>query len=203
MYSVWEAVRWLADGYGRDRGKSFLKSLSRKDYPDYYEQIQQPMTLEKVRKKIELLRYGDVDAFENDMTLIFENTRQFFDEKSEIYMDAEVLQNIFWQAFQAIESTERFVVAETPGEFTAKKRRKSEFRLPKPIPGSGVVPLTSPAFSRASAQIDLQQAPPELENMIAVWNRIRTNRVRQSFAISWRAVPSIMRRIQSMISILL
>eukprot|EP01048_Picozoa_sp_COSAG05_P028651 COSAG05_NODE_9007_length_655_cov_0.712230_1_plen_171_part_10 len=128
MMTVFETVKYLADGYGRSRSRYFNKLPSRQDYPDYFETIEKPMCLNKVEKKILTAVYKSIDAFETDMTLIFENTRQFFEQGCEQYADIEIMQTIFWEALGAVESGQTYQVAETAGEF--QRQRKKKFKLP-------------------------------------------------------------------------
>ena len=143
MYTVWESIRYIADGYGRPRAMKFLKNISKQEYPDYYDMIEKPKCLESIRKKIENKGYKTMDAFEEDMTLIFENNREYFDPESQQYADAEVLQSIFWEALGAVESGRAFVLTETDGEFSKPKKRShsAKQKLPSGSPRATVSKL--------------------------------------------------------------
>ena len=76
MLKVWEAVRHVGDARGRDRSANFTRLPPRRE-TDYYSKIQNPIHLMKIRSKIEKQRYDDIDGFEIDMTMVFENARQY------------------------------------------------------------------------------------------------------------------------------
>ena len=57
MHKVWDAVQSVSDGYGRPRARSFMKLPQRSENPQYFGQIEKPIHLEIVRKKINALKY--------------------------------------------------------------------------------------------------------------------------------------------------
>jgi hypothetical protein len=123
MHTIWDIIQSVGDGYERSRAKSFMALPPKSQVPQYYETIARPMHLQTIRKKITTLKYKDLDAFEADMTLLFENARTYYDADSQHYLDAEVLQSVFWEAFTAIAHNKRFALQETPGVFKRKAKR--------------------------------------------------------------------------------
>jgi protein polybromo-1 len=176
MYTVWEAVRYLADGYGRPRARLLLKNISRKDYPDFFETINRPMCLDKVQKNIETAKYNSIDVFEEDMTLIFENTREFFDPSCEVYADAEIMQNIFWEALGAVEQGQVYAVQETPGDFVRQRKRKPTLQALPPLSGS--VPGGDTEISAQSELVSPSNADAgNLQaSMLKAWQAVRKQR---------------------------
>jgi transcriptional regulator with XRE-family HTH domain len=118
MHTVLDVLQSVGDGYGRCRAKSLMKLPSRQTNPDYYEAIDNPMHLGQVQNKLKAGRYKNTDAFEEDMTTIFENARAYYDKEDQIYKDAEVLQSTFWEAFGPIEAGLSFELKETAGEWS-------------------------------------------------------------------------------------
>eukprot|EP01043_Picozoa_sp_COSAG02_P030492 COSAG02_NODE_1947_length_10299_cov_21.930294_8_plen_1407_part_00 len=168
MYTVWEAVRYIGDGYGRPRAMKFLKNISRKEYPDYYEIIERPRCLDHVRKSIEAKRYKSFDEFEEDMTLIFENNREYFDQESQPFADIEVLQSIFWEALGAVESGRAYIVNETAGDFKRPKKKKT--RSSK-LPGSGG------QSSRQQSSTEKEPCPPGVNSaMFETYQLVKNKR---------------------------
>ena len=161
MHKVWDALAEAGDGYYRSRAKPFMKLPNRNANPDYYEQIQRPIHLETIRKKIVNGRYVDMDAFEEDMTLLLENNRAYYEKDSSNYKDIEILQNIFWEAFQAYETGQEYKMAETPGVFKRPQRRQR-----------------AASFSLASVSTDvsekreLRKVPTETEQIERVLNEV-------------------------------
>lgn len=110
MLKVWEAVRFVGDARGRDRGANFTRLPPRRE-TDYYAMIANPIHLMKIRGKIEKQRYDDIDSFEIDMAAVFENARQYYEKDSRNYVDAEILQEVFWSALQVIETGNEYSIS--------------------------------------------------------------------------------------------
>ena len=184
MYTVWEAIRYIGDGYGRPRANKFMKNISRKEYPDYYEVVEKPKCLEQVRKAVETKRYKSIDAFEEDMTLIFENNREYFDPDSQAFADIEILQSIFWEALGAVESGRSYVLEETAGEFKKPKKKKSASSKLPPIDGKG-----GPKKRESSAKAEPVPCPDGVDPvMFQTYNLVKnkkdkTHRVRSKMFI--------------------
>lgn len=79
---------------GRALYLEFEKLPDPKLFSDYYTIISDPMTLDAVRKNIKRRKYFSVEAFLNDMNLIFNNAKQYNAESSLIYQDAVHLQQV-------------------------------------------------------------------------------------------------------------
>lgn len=69
----------------------FEKLPDAKYNPQYYQVIQNPISLNEIKVKVRLRKYSNVDQFINDLNLMFANTKQFYehDPYSEEYMDFE------------------------------------------------------------------------------------------------------------------
>ena len=161
MHKVWDALTCVGDGYYRSRSKSFMKLPPRAAVPEYYEQIQRPIHLESIRKKIIQKRYRDFDEFEEDVTVLIENARAFYDRDSMQYKDIEVLQNVFWEAFALIEQDQPYELQETPGVFkrSPMKRKGSAFTL--------AAVTTDPGERR-----ETRKMPSEVEKIEQVLNEV-------------------------------
>ncbi len=109
MLKVWEAVRFVGDARGRDRGANFTRLPPRRE-TDYYAVVANPLHLMKIRGKIEKQRYDDIDGFEIDMATLFENARQYYEKGSRNFVDAEILEEIFWSALQIIEAGNEYSI---------------------------------------------------------------------------------------------
>ena len=51
---------------------------------------------------LDMRSYEDLDDFEEDMSTMFENARQFYEPDSVEYVDAEVLQELFWEVSASV-----------------------------------------------------------------------------------------------------
>eukprot|EP01043_Picozoa_sp_COSAG02_P008396 COSAG02_NODE_268_length_26526_cov_28.495554_3_plen_765_part_00 len=136
MHTIWDALCSVGDGFGRSRSESFMTLPKRTNF-EYYLLIDEPISLGQIRKRIiksvslakrkgkskakdggwnagTTLTYADMDEFEAAMTLLFENARLYYKDVDEVaYADAEVLQDVFWQAFQAMEAGVDYTVEPT------------------------------------------------------------------------------------------
>ena len=55
----------------------FTHRVSRKEVPDYYDVIQEPMDLQTMGKKLKALEYPSKAAFVADLQLIYDNCFQY------------------------------------------------------------------------------------------------------------------------------
>lgn len=62
----------------------FMVKPSKKDYPDYYKVILEPMDLKTIEHSIHTERYVSEDALMEDMRLMFRNARHYNEEGSQV-----------------------------------------------------------------------------------------------------------------------
>ncbi|XP_073430417.1 protein polybromo-1 isoform X7 [Dendrobates tinctorius] len=72
----------------------FMFKPSKKDYPDYYKIILEPMDLKTIEHNIRSDKYTTEDAMMDDMKLMFRNAWHYNEEGSRVYNDAHVLEKI-------------------------------------------------------------------------------------------------------------
>ncbi|KAL0181707.1 hypothetical protein M9458_024113, partial [Cirrhinus mrigala] len=70
-------------GTGRRLCDLFMVKPSKKDYPDYYKIILEPMDLRTIDHNIRSDRYPGEDAMMEDMKLMFRNARHYNEEGSQ------------------------------------------------------------------------------------------------------------------------
>ncbi|KAJ2882680.1 ATP-dependent DNA helicase Snf21, partial [Coemansia aciculifera] len=68
--------------YGRRRCDLFLDLPSRRDYPDYYVIIRQPIAMKTIRRNVKAGKYASVGDFHRDWKLMFDNARTYNEEGS-------------------------------------------------------------------------------------------------------------------------
>lgn len=71
-------------GTGRRLCDLFMVKPSKKDYPDYYQVILQPMDLRTIEHNIRMERYASEEALMDDMKLMFRNARHYNEEGSQV-----------------------------------------------------------------------------------------------------------------------
>uniref|UniRef100_A0A671SC50 Protein polybromo-1 n=1 Tax=Sinocyclocheilus anshuiensis TaxID=1608454 RepID=A0A671SC50_9TELE len=81
-------------GTGRHLCDLFMVKPSKKDYPDYYQIIQDPMDLRTIENNIRTERYNNEEALMDGMKLMFRNARHYNEEGSQVYNDANILEKM-------------------------------------------------------------------------------------------------------------
>ncbi|BGO93526.1 hypothetical protein NBRC10512_006555 [Rhodotorula toruloides] len=71
----------------------------KRDYPDYYLIITQPISLKEIKKKVNNGTYPDTDAFARDIHLMLNNAMTYNEEGSIVYEDARLLRETFNGAY--------------------------------------------------------------------------------------------------------
>ncbi|KAF9066567.1 SNF2 family N-terminal domain-containing protein [Rhodocollybia butyracea] len=80
---------------GRKRCELFREVPDKRDYPDYYQLIKQPIALSQIRKRSTGNYYKDVNQYKADWKLMFNNARTYNQEGSWVYNDAEEMEKVF------------------------------------------------------------------------------------------------------------
>ncbi|XP_056606177.1 polybromo 1, like isoform X1 [Triplophysa dalaica] len=95
MKALYAAVTEAREvGTGRRLCDLFMVKPSKKDYPDYYKIIQEPLDMRTIEHNIRTERYNNEDALMDDLKLMFRNARHYNEEGSQVYNDANILEKI-------------------------------------------------------------------------------------------------------------
>ncbi|KAF9234947.1 SNF2 family N-terminal domain-containing protein [Melanogaster broomeanus] len=92
---VHKAVLACEDSDGRKRCELFRELPDRRDYPDYYQLIKQPIALSYIRKRVTTGAYKSITQYKEDWKLMFDNARTYNQEGSWVYIDAEEMEKVF------------------------------------------------------------------------------------------------------------
>lgn len=71
---------------------AFMEKPSKKLYPDYYEIIAEPIDFLEIESKIKAEQYSCESDLVKDFRLMFKNCREFNEENSPIFEDANLLE---------------------------------------------------------------------------------------------------------------
>lgn len=71
-----------------------MEKPSKKLYPDYYEVINDPIDFLEIEAKIKSEQYHNEKELISDFKLMFSNCRQYNEENSTLYEDANLLERI-------------------------------------------------------------------------------------------------------------
>ena len=86
---------------GRQFSPVFMRLPSKRQYPDYYDVIKQPIALEEIRMKLDSHKYTSFEELRQDFELCFKNARRYNIRESQIWRDAKTLQV---RSYSSIES---------------------------------------------------------------------------------------------------
>ncbi|KAM3877589.1 polybromo 1, like isoform 3-T3 [Diretmus argenteus] len=94
VFQLYEAVRGGRNNQGQLLSEPFMQLPSRREYPDYFQQIKQPIALQQIREKMKNGEYESVEQMDADLTVMFENAKRYNMPNSGIYKRALRLQQI-------------------------------------------------------------------------------------------------------------
>ncbi|CAG9794762.1 unnamed protein product [Diatraea saccharalis] len=89
---------------GRNPMLLFMEKPSKKLYPDYYNVIERPIDMLTIEANIKNDRYNSVEELVSDFRLMFSNCRQFNEEGSMIYEDANLLERVLNERLRDLNS---------------------------------------------------------------------------------------------------
>ncbi|XP_020911146.1 transcription activator BRG1 [Exaiptasia diaphana] len=98
------------DESGRCLAEAFLVLPTKKDLPDYYQIIKQPVDIKKIRERINSYRYRSLEDLEEDFILMCRNAQTYNMEGSIIYEDSIKLQSLFVHALSKVKAGEELVI---------------------------------------------------------------------------------------------
>ncbi|GAA5948731.1 hypothetical protein JCM21900_005276 [Sporobolomyces salmonicolor] len=122
----------MADPTGRKYADQFRALPDKKEWPDYYQVITHPISLENIAAKVNKRAYQNVQQFRQDVEVCFQNAIYFNEEQSRIWKDAKIMLNHFTEVMK--EQPPEFVPPRTYN--TAKRRAEAEAAaagLPSPF----------------------------------------------------------------------
>lgn len=91
----------------------FMEKPSKKLYPDYYEVIKEPIDLLAIEARIKNEHYSSEEELVADFKLMFKNCRQYNEEHSTIYEDADTLEKVLMDKVVQMQTPERRQVIRT------------------------------------------------------------------------------------------
>ncbi|WVQ94065.1 hypothetical protein IAU59_001143 [Kwoniella sp. CBS 9459] len=99
MNKMFAETNKLKSDLGEDLNQFFLAPVSKRDYPDYYAIIAQPIAMSQIRTKIGKPGYT-IQNFKSDMHLLWDNARTYNQEGSWVFNAAEDMQEFFDKLWQ-------------------------------------------------------------------------------------------------------
>ncbi|XP_037079374.1 protein polybromo-1-like [Pollicipes pollicipes] len=94
LWQLFDAVRSYTTQAGYLLSEPFQTLPSRRLYPDYYDEIKNPIALRQIKRKMKDGLYAGIQDMEDDMNVMFDNAKQYNPPDSKLYKDALRLQKL-------------------------------------------------------------------------------------------------------------
>ncbi|XP_023417519.1 protein polybromo-1 isoform X21 [Cavia porcellus] len=131
FYQLYDAVRSCRNNQGQLIAEPFFHLPSKKKYPDYYQQIKMPISLQQIRTKLKNQEYETLDHLECDLNLMFENAKRYNVPNSAIYKRVLKLQQVMQAKKKElarrddIEDGDSMISSATSDTGSAKRKRNT------------------------------------------------------------------------------
>jgi hypothetical protein len=110
----------------RQLAQVFIRLPGQKQLPLYYQIIKEPIDFQRIRRKIDTYRYSNLEQFHLDMKLLVENAQTFNCETSIIYSDSILLDKVYQDLCQQLQSGSLQVPKETTTTTTTTTTNRRE-----------------------------------------------------------------------------
>uniref|UniRef100_A0A8D2H8C5 Protein polybromo-1 n=1 Tax=Urocitellus parryii TaxID=9999 RepID=A0A8D2H8C5_UROPR len=131
FYQLYDTVRSCRNNQGQLIAEPFFHLPSKKKYPDYYQQIKMPISLQQIRTKLKNQEYETLDHLECDLNLMFENAKRYNVPNSAIYKRVLKLQQVMQTKKKElarrddIEDGDSMISSATSDTGSAKRKRNT------------------------------------------------------------------------------
>ncbi|KAJ9061306.1 ATP-dependent DNA helicase Snf21 [Entomophthora muscae] len=116
----------------------FERLPSRREYPDYYSLIKNPISIKNIRQRIRDCEYQGARDLHNDCMVMFNNARFYNEESSEVYSDANLLEKTFMAAFEEnFPPNEGHIKTQKPSSESENDGRDKPTDQSSPVSSSG------------------------------------------------------------------
>jgi hypothetical protein len=112
----------------RQLAQVFIRLPGQKQLPLYYQIIKEPIDFQRIRRKIDTYRYSNLEQLHSDMKLLVENAQTFNCETSIIYSDSILLDKVYQDLCQQLQSGLLQAPKETTTTTTTTTSRNSTRR---------------------------------------------------------------------------
>ncbi|KAL6233501.1 hypothetical protein BDW75DRAFT_187202 [Aspergillus navahoensis] len=102
MMDVVLAIYEVREADGHDPSRLFHRSVNKRNVPDYYDIIKEPMALSILKQKINKREYKSVSEFVRDCALIPHNAQTYNRPNSQAYEDSLVIKDAFVTELQKL-----------------------------------------------------------------------------------------------------
>ncbi|XP_048486476.1 protein polybromo-1 isoform X3 [Plutella xylostella] len=103
---LYDTIRSYKKEDGTPLCDSFIRAPKRRQEPQYYEVVSQPIDLLRVQQKLKTDTYEDIEELSADIELLVNNAKAFYKPDSVEYKDAIELWSLYTRTKQALENGE-------------------------------------------------------------------------------------------------
>uniref|UniRef100_A0A8C0VTT6 Protein polybromo-1 n=1 Tax=Cyanistes caeruleus TaxID=156563 RepID=A0A8C0VTT6_CYACU len=141
LYQLYDTVRSCRNNQGQLISEPFFHLPSKKKYPDYYQQIKTPISLQQIRTKLKNHEYETLDQLEADLNLMFENAKRYNVPNSAIYKRVLKMQQVMQAKKKElarrddIEDGDSMISSATSDTGSSKRKRAPDI-YSSPLPDS-------------------------------------------------------------------
>ncbi|KAF8336503.1 uncharacterized protein EI90DRAFT_3119741 [Cantharellus anzutake] len=119
---------------------------NKKEWPDYYKQIEKPIALDNIFKKLKKKAYANSSEFAADVELLFDNALKFNEDNSPVWLAAKTLRPIFREILT--ELPPEYAIPNQPPAAPSATKIRLKMGNRKPEPGS-----TSQALAKEQVSV--------------------------------------------------
>lgn len=194
-----QSLMALQDDDGHLYVDMFTELPSRDEYPDYYQFVQQPISLAEIERKLDDKEYVNPHALVSDVRLMLRNAQFYNEEGSQVWNDAEALQQHLERVLIPALLAEGFTLdpndhrqaalppTTTPGAASPSEPSTAATPPPPPPPPKpSIVRIAQPP--QAAPPPLVPPAPPTLDRVL----KDMASHVWPQAPASWHAPPACM-----------
>ncbi|XP_062616162.1 protein polybromo-1-like [Saccostrea cucullata] len=132
LWTLYRSVFDATDPDGRPLRYIFMQLPSKRDYPDYYQVITNPIDLSMIEAKLRADKYPSEQHIITDFERLFNNARLYNEEESLVYQDAEQLEKVLktkWKQICHVIESRRAALSKRYHRLKAKSQTLLPVRL--------------------------------------------------------------------------
>ncbi|OBZ79548.1 Protein polybromo-1 [Grifola frondosa] len=107
---LWHMVKDAVNKEGRILSHDFMRLPSKRQYPDYYQQIKRPIALDEIKAQLDAEAYASFEDVRQDFETCFRNAKRYNIKDSQIWKDAKQLHKLVIKEYSKMTGTKEDVL---------------------------------------------------------------------------------------------